>query len=47
MLLGRYPEIAEVLPALLALREKSIKVVEPLADNVFNYKNMCFVKEEI
>lgn len=30
MLLGRYPEIAEVLPALLALREKSIKVVEPL-----------------
>ncbi|CDG36178.1 Type-2 restriction enzyme MjaIII [Acetivibrio thermocellus BC1] len=46
MLLGRYPEIAEVLPALLALREKSIKVVEPLADNVFNYKEYVFRKKK-
>jgi len=36
ILLVKYPEIAEVLPILLALREKSIKVLEPLENNVFN-----------
>lgn len=46
MLVGRYPEIAEVLPILLALREKSIKVLEPLEDNVFNYKEYTFRKKK-
>ncbi|NLT96300.1 MAG: restriction endonuclease [Clostridia bacterium] len=45
-LIGRYPEIVEVLPILLALREKSIKVLEPLADNVFNYKEYSFRKKK-
>jgi hypothetical protein len=30
MLLGGYPEIADVLPILLALREKSVKVLDHL-----------------
>lgn len=46
ILIGRYPEIAEVLPILLALREKSIKVLEPLEDNVFNYKEYTFRNKE-
>ncbi len=45
MLVSRYPEIVEVLPILLALREKSIKVIEPLEDNVFNYKEYKFCKK--
>ncbi|HOM03100.1 MAG TPA: type II restriction endonuclease [Acetivibrio sp.] len=46
MLIGRYPEIAEILPILLALREKSIKVLDPLEDNVFNYKEYVFRKKK-
>lgn len=46
ILLGRYPEIAEVLPILLALREKNIKVLEPLENNVFNYKEYTFQKKK-
>lgn len=45
-LLGRYPEIAEVLPVLLALREKNVKVLEPLGNNVFNYKEYKFHKKK-
>jgi len=46
MLLSKYPEIAEILPVLLALREKSIKVLEPLENNVFNYKEYVFQKKK-
>jgi type II restriction enzyme len=46
ILLVKYPEIAEVLPILLALREKSIKVLEPLENNVFNYKEYTFHKKK-
>jgi len=45
-LLAQYPEIAEVLPSLLAVREKSIKVLDPLDDNVFNYKEYVFGKKK-
>jgi len=46
ILICRYPEIAEVLPILLALREKSVKVLEPLENNVFNYKEFTFLKKK-
>jgi len=46
MLIGRYPEIAEVLPILLALREKSLKVLEPDENNVFNYKEYIFNRKK-
>jgi len=49
MLVSRYPEIVEVLPMLLALRKKnddfSVKVIEPLEDNVLNYKEYKFDKK--
>lgn len=46
ILIGKYPEIAEVLPILLALREKNIKVLEPLEDNIFNYKEFTIRKKK-
>lgn len=46
ILIDRYPEIVEVLPILLALREKSVKVLEPFEDNVFNYKEYTFHKKK-
>jgi len=45
-LIGRYPEIVEILPILLALRDKSIKVLEPLEENIFNYKEYTFRKKK-
>ncbi|MGE5629737.1 MAG: type II restriction endonuclease [Caulobacteraceae bacterium] len=45
ILIGRYPEIVDVLPILLALSEKSIQVLEPLDDNIFNYKEYTFCKK--
>lgn len=45
ILISKYPEIVEILPILLALREKSIKILEPLENNVFNYKEYTFRKK--
>ena len=44
LLLSQYPEITEVLPILLALREKNIKILDPIESNVFNYKEYRFKK---
>ncbi|HHV65881.1 MAG TPA: restriction endonuclease [Peptococcaceae bacterium] len=46
ILIGKYPEIVEILPILIALREKNIKVLEPLENNVFNYKEYTFHKKK-
>lgn len=46
MLINKYSEIIEVLPILLALREKNIKVLNPIENNVFNYKEYTFCKKE-
>jgi len=46
MLLSKYPEIVEVLPVLLALRDKSIKILDPVENNVFNYKEYSFKKKD-
>jgi len=46
LLISKYPEIAEVLPVLLALRENNIKVLDPLDSNVFNYKEYKFRKKK-
>lgn len=46
MLVNKYPEIVEVLPILLALREKNIKILVPIENNVFNYKEYTFYKKE-
>lgn len=46
ILIDKYPEIVEVIPILVALRDKSIKVLEPLEDNIFNYKRYIFDKKE-
>lgn len=46
MLVSKYPEITELLPVLLALRDKNIKVLEPQEDNVFNYKEYKFYKKK-
>jgi len=46
MLIDKYPEVAEVLPILLALREKSVKVLEPLDNNVFSYKEYTFQRKK-
>lgn len=45
-LLFRYPEVAQILPVLLAIREKSIKVLEPNHRNIFNFKEYSFEKKK-
>lgn len=45
MLLTKYPEIVEVLPILLAIRDKSVKILDPMEGNVFNYKEYSFKKK--
>lgn len=45
MLISKYPEIVEVLPVLLALRDKSVKILDPVENNVFNYKEYSFKKK--
>jgi len=45
MLLTKYPEIVEVIPVLLALRDKSVKILDPVEGNVFNYKEYSFKKK--
>ncbi|GAE87847.1 type II restriction enzyme MjaIII [Acetivibrio straminisolvens JCM 21531] len=44
MLVCRYPEIAEVLPILLALREKALRSLTHLKIMFLITKNMCFGK---
>ncbi len=46
ILINKYPETIEILPILLALREKSVKVFEPFEDDVFNYKEYTFYKKD-
>ena len=46
ILINKYPETIEILPILLALREKSVKVFEPFEDDVFNYKEYIFYKKD-
>jgi len=46
LLLSQYPEITEVLPILLALREKNIKILDPIDSNIFNYKEYRFKKKK-
>lgn len=45
MLLAKYPEIVEVVPVLLALRDKNVKILDPVEDNVFNYKQYSFKRK--
>ena len=47
ILIGRYPEIAEVLPILLALREKALKSSSHLKIMFSITRNTRSVKEEI
>ncbi|HOM74341.1 MAG TPA: type II restriction endonuclease [Fervidobacterium sp.] len=45
ILVKEYPEVVETLPILLALREKNVKVLEPLEGKVFDYKEYKFYKK--
>lgn len=47
LLVKQYPSIVTTLPILLALRLKNIKVLVPLENNIFNYKEFSFVKKSI
>ena len=46
-LVATYPEVVEVLPVLLAIRDKSVKVLEPTSENIFNYKDYGFKKKKL
>ena len=41
-LLKDYPEIIKVVPIVIASREKKFKVLEPLEEDIFNYKEFDF-----
>jgi type II restriction enzyme len=46
-LASQYPEIIVLIPVLIAVRDKSIKVLAPIENNVFNYKEYSFkIKNE-
>lgn len=44
-LLKNYPEVLSVIPIVIAVRNKEIKVLDPIKDNVFNYKVFTFKKK--
>jgi len=44
-LVSKYPEVIDVLPVLVAWRAKNVKVLDPLDDNIFNYKEYSFEKK--
>jgi len=48
ILISKYPVIVDVFPVLLALKdkEKNVKVLEPIEDNIFNYKEYDLNKKE-
>lgn len=41
----KHPEVVDVLPLLIAWRPKNVKVLDPLNDNIFNYKEYSFEKK--
>mgnify|MGYP000191074546 CR=1 FL=1 len=45
-LVKMYPEIVEIIPVLIALREENIKILDPNEENVFNYKEYSFKKKK-
>lgn len=44
-LLNKYPEVVQVIPILIACRDKNFKILEPREDNIFNYKTYSFAKK--
>lgn len=45
-LLKQYPEVASVIPILIACREKTFTVLDPNGDSIFNYKEYMFKKKK-
>lgn len=45
IIIKKYSEVIEVIPILIACRDKNFKILDPMEENIFNYKSYSFKKK--